>query len=228
MKTVRILLVEDDRSLGQRLRRSLVQVGYSVQLVTSNADAKSALPTEAWSLIILDWMLPDGNGLETLKQLRAMGSRTPVIFLTARGEVEDRVAGLDAGADDYLTKPFAFSELLARIRTLFRRGEVDTQSRIRINPIEIDLVSRKVLFEGFAIQLTPREYDLLAYLAVRRGDAVSRETLAREVWDAENRFTSLDNVIDVHIANLRKKLRERTSMDLIQTIRGVGFRIQGI
>ncbi|MCC5841280.1 MAG: response regulator transcription factor [Opitutales bacterium] len=226
MAEARILLVEDDRSLGQRLRKGLGQAGYAVHLAVDGQSALEALRAEAFDIAVLDWMLPDIDGIEVLRTLRAEGRRLPVIFLTARGEVDDRVDGLDAGADDYMTKPFALAELCARVRTLLRRGSATRERILEIGKLRIDLMANRVEVGGTPLDLTPREYSLLAFLALRQGDAVSRTTLTREVWQAENRFTSLDNVIDVHMANLRKKLRAACGHDPITTLRGVGYRME--
>lgn len=226
MESAAILLVEDDRSLGQRLRKGLGQAGYTVHLAVDGQSALEALRTEAFDIVVLDWMLPDIDGLQVLRTLRAEGRRLPVLFLTARGEVDDRVDGLDAGADDYMTKPFALAELCARVRTLLRRGSATRERILEIGKLRIDLMGNRVEVDGTFLDLTPREYSLLAFLALRQGDVVSRTTLTREVWQAENRFTSLDNVIDVHMANLRKKLRAACGHDPLTTLRGVGFRLE--
>lgn len=225
MQSPYIILVEDDASLGNQLRKGLMQEGFVVDLIANGQAALSALRAKAYDLLVLDWMLPDTDGVTLLRSLRAEGSRLPVIFLTARGEVDDRVSGLDAGADDYMTKPFALAELLARIRSLLRRGEAVRQKVIRVGELSIDLLANRVEARGELLELTPREYQLLIFLALRRGDAVSRSTITREVWQAENRFTSLDNVIDVHMGNLRKKLRAGCGKDPITTLRGIGFRM---
>lgn len=225
MQSPYIILVEDDTSVGNQLRKGLMQEGFVVDLIANGQAALSALRANAYDLLVLDWMLPDTDGVSLLRTLRAEGSRLPVIFLTARGEVDDRVSGLDAGADDYMTKPFALAELLARIRSLLRRGEAVRQKVISVGELTIDLSANRVEAKGELLELTPREYQLLVFLALRRGDAVSRSTITREVWQAENRFTSLDNVIDVHMGNLRKKLRAVCGKDPITTLRGIGFRM---
>lgn len=226
MADFHILLVEDDRSLGQRLRKGLGQLGFQARLVTGGNEALETLRKEAFDLVVLDWMLPDIDGIEVLRRLRGEGRQLPVLFLTARNEVSDRVDGLDAGADDYLTKPFALEELCARIRSLLRRGASTRERVIEIGPLRIDLTANRVEAGGTPVELTPREHSLLAFLALRQGEVVSRSTLTREVWQAENRFTTLDNVIDVHMANLRKKLRAASGHDPITTLRGVGFRLE--
>jgi len=223
----RLLLVEDDTSLGRKIRKGLQTEGFEVVLRLTAAEALQSLQTDDWEVMILDWMLPDQSGVELLRLLRSEGRTLPVLMLTARSEVEDRVEGLDAGADDYLVKPFAFAELLARIRSLQRRLAERTERSLITGggALSIDLMSRRVSAHGQSLELTPKEYDLLAYLVARNGEVVSRKTLVEKVWQAAGRFTSLDNVIDVHMANLRRKLREATGRDPIETVRGVGYRL---
>ena len=158
--------------------------------------------------------------------MRQRGDKTPVLVLTARDTLEDRVTGLDSGADDYLVKPFAFEEVLARIRALLRRGRVSEPLRLRVGDLEIDLVTRKVTRGGRAVELTVREFELLEYLLRHQGQIVSRGTLARDVWKETSRSTSLDNVIDVHIARLRRKVDLDQAIKLIHTVRGVGFMLR--
>ncbi|MCD8483414.1 MAG: response regulator transcription factor [Verrucomicrobia bacterium] len=221
-----ILLIEDDRPLGLQLRRGLLNDGYVVSWVTRLQDATDKLQRESFQFIILDWMLPDGDGVEWLKKIRVLGVGTPVILLTARSQVEDKVRGLDAGADDYLAKPFALAELLARLRTLLRRRQSSDSKELKIGDLTLDLLSRKLIdSQNRTVELTPKEYDFLACLAVHCCEAVSRDTLAREVWQGEGRYTSLDNVIDVHVTNLRRKLKQLIGTDPIITVRGVGFRL---
>jgi two-component system copper resistance phosphate regulon response regulator CusR len=223
----RLLLLEDDVSLGQKIRQGLVSEGFTAVLHTTATDAAHALQKENWDAVILDWMLPDLCGVEFLRRIRSEGRTLPVLMLTARSDIEDRVEGLDAGADDYLVKPFAFAELLARIRSLMRRfaERTDRALATKDGKLAIDLMNRKVICNNQAVDLTPREYDLLAYLVAMNGEVVSRQTLVEKVWQAAGRFTSLDNVIDVHMANLRRKLRESVGSDPIETVRGVGYRL---
>jgi DNA-binding response OmpR family regulator len=218
-----ILLVEDDARLGLELRKALRSEGVSVDWVRSGSEAVDALDRGGYDLMILDWMLPDTDGPLLLTRLRQKNPRLPVIMLTARDAVEDRITGLDAGADDYLSKPFALGELLARIRTLLRRAEASMKRTIMLHGMKIDVLGRQVTAMGSPIDLTPREFDILLLLAEYAGETVSRQTLARDIWRQENRFTPLDNVIDVHLANLRRKLRENLGHDPIETVRGVGF-----
>jgi DNA-binding response OmpR family regulator len=181
------------------------------------------LNAETFDLVVLDLMLPGRDGLEILQTLRKRGLQTPVLILTARDAVEDRVLGLDLGADDYVIKPFALPELMARIRALLRRGKSDQPSRMRLAELEMDLVGRAVTRAGQRLELTPREFDLLEYLLRHQGRIVSREMLARDVWKEPHRATPIDNVIDVHIARLRRKLDDPFDQKLIKTVRGMGF-----
>ncbi|TMB55278.1 MAG: response regulator transcription factor, partial [Deltaproteobacteria bacterium] len=178
---------------------------------------------ETFDLIVLDLMLPGRDGIEILSTLRRRGLGTPVLILTARDTVGDRVLGLDSGADDYLVKPFAFPELLARVRALLRRGRPDQVLRLKAADLELDLISRRVTRGNKPIELTSREFDLLEYLVRHHQRLVSREMLARDVWKEPSRATPLDNVIDVHIARLRKKVDQDAPTKLIHTVRGVGF-----
>jgi two-component system copper resistance phosphate regulon response regulator CusR len=178
---------------------------------------------EAFRLVVLDWMLPGHDGLHILEQMRASGLRTPVLLLTARDAIEDRVLGLDSGADDYLVKPFAFAELLARIRLLLRRGSEAEPLRKQIADLVLDLESRRVTRGKEEVVLRPREFDLLAYLLRHQGQTVTRKMLAHDVWREPRRATPLDNVIDVHVTHLRRKIDEGRETKLIHTIRGVGF-----
>jgi DNA-binding response OmpR family regulator len=171
-------------------------------------------------------MLPGREGLEVLRTLRQKGHLTPVLVLTARDAVEDRVEGLDAGADDYMVKPFAFTELLARVRALVRRGRGDQILRLVLADLVLDVPTRQVTRGGEAIDLTPREYELLEYLVRHRGTIVSREMLGRDVWKEPERGTPLDNVIDVHVTRLRKKVDQGFAVKLIHTVRGVGFLVR--
>jgi DNA-binding response OmpR family regulator len=176
--------------------------------------------------VLLDLTLPGRDGLEILRAIRRRRMETPVLVLTARDSLEDRVTGLDAGADDYLVKPFAFAELLARVRALVRRGRVADAPKLAVGDLDMDLVTRKVLRGGRAVDLTVREFELLEFLMRYQGQVVSRETLARDVWKETARTTPLDNVIDVHIARLRRKVDLDHAVKLIHTVRGVGFMLR--
>jgi two-component system, OmpR family, copper resistance phosphate regulon response regulator CusR len=222
---MQILVVEDEPKVGHAIREGLESEGYEVSLAQSGEEGFFHASTHAFDLIILDVMLPGRDGIEVLQTLRKQGIKAPVLLLTAKDAIEDRVLGLDAGADDYLVKPFAFAELSARIRALLRRNKVETTSVLAIAGLEVDPVRRSVLREGHRIDLTAREFDLLEYLVRNHGRVVSREMLARDVWKETARATPIDNVIDVHIARLRKKVDDPFDIKLLQTVRGVGFTV---
>jgi two-component system, OmpR family, copper resistance phosphate regulon response regulator CusR len=217
-----ILVVEDEAKVASALEEGLQAKGYSVALAHTGEQALVAANARTFDLILLDLMLPGCDGLHVLTTLRALQVLTPVLVLTARDAVEDRVEGLDAGADDYLVKPFAFPELLARIRVLLRRGTADVAVALRLGDLEMDRTARTVSRAAVPIELTPLEFELLEYLLLHRRQTVSREMLARDVWKEPSRGTPLDNVINVHIARLRKKVDQGTER-LIHTVRGVGF-----
>jgi two-component system, OmpR family, copper resistance phosphate regulon response regulator CusR len=220
---LRILVIEDELKLGNALRDGLETEQYQVAVAHTGEEGFYLVQTESFDLVILDVMLPGRSGLEILKTMRQHGLKTPVLMLTARDAIEDRVRGLDTGADDYLLKPFAFPELLARIRALSRRGIPESSPRLRIADLEVDVVGRSVARSGQMLELTAREFELLEYLVRHQGHVVSREMLTRDVWKEAGRYTPLDNVIDVHIARLRRKVDEQFSQKLVHTVRGVGF-----
>lgn len=220
---MRILVIEDEQKLGRALREGLEAEQHGVALAHTGEEGFYLVQTQSFDLVILDVMLPGRSGIEILNAMRQHGLRTPVLMLTARDAVEDRVQGLDAGADDYLVKPFAFPELLARIRALSRRGIPESSPRLRIADLELDVVGRSVTRDGQALDLTAREFELLEYLVRHQGHVVSREMLTRDVWKEAGRHTPLDNVIDVHVARLRRKVDERFHQKLVHTVRGVGF-----
>lgn len=220
MKT---LVIEDDPKTARALKTGLRGEGFDTSVARTGEEGLALLGSEKFDLVVLDWMLPGRDGLEILKVLRARGSRTPVLLLTARDAVDDRVLGLNAGADDYLVKPFAFAELLARLRALSRRANGEPAAEYHIADLALDLECRRVRRGTADVEVTPREFDVLAYLLRHRGEIVTREMLAREVWRETRRITSLDNVIDVHIAHLRRKLDADAAVKLIHTVRGVGF-----
>jgi DNA-binding response OmpR family regulator len=223
---MRILVVEDEQKVANALREGLEGERYDVVLERTGEDAFFRMTTEAFDLILLDLGLPGRDGLQILMTLRSKGIKTPVLVLTARDTLQDRVAGLDSGADDYLVKPFAFAELIARIRALMRRGRAAESPRLVVGDLTIDLITRKVIRGGQAVDLTVREFELLEYLTRYEGQVVSRETLARDVWKETSRTTPLDNVIDVHIARLRRKVDLDRPVKLIHTVRGVGFMLR--
>jgi len=223
VRELRILVVEDEHKVAQALREGLAGEGYDVTLEDTGEGAFFRAATEAFDAILLDVMLPGRDGLTILQSLRARGVRTPVLVLTARDTLDDRVRGLDSGADDYLVKPFAFAELLARIRAIVRRGRTSDALRLAVGDLDVDVVARTAARGGRAIDLTAREFELLRYLMQHEGQVVSRESLARDVWKEQARTGPLDNVIDVHIARLRRKIDAEQSVKLIHTVRGVGF-----
>ena len=223
---MRVLVVEDEQKVADALREGLESERYDVVVEHSGEGAFFRLNTESFDVILLDLTLPGRDGLHILRTIRARGVDTPVLVLTARDTLEDRVIGLDSGADDYLVKPFAFEEVLARVRALVRRGRASETVRFSVADLDLDLMARKVMRAGQPIDLTVREFELLEYLLRYQGQVVSRGTLAREVWKETSRSTTLDNVIDVHIARLRRKIDVDFPTKLIHTVRGVGFMLR--
>ena len=221
-----ILVVEDEAKVARALKEGLERETYGVTVARTGEEGYYLLGAQPFDLVVLDLMLPGRDGLEILATLRSRHRGIPVLILTARDGVQDRVAGLDAGADDYLVKPFAFPELLARLRALLRRGRAEQAARMKVADLEIDVASRRATRSGRDVDLTSREFELLEYLVWNRGRVVSREMLARDVWRETRRATTLDNVIDVHIARLRRKVDDSSEVKLIQTVRGVGFIIK--
>jgi two-component system, OmpR family, copper resistance phosphate regulon response regulator CusR len=219
----RLLVVEDEPKVARALREGLQAEGYAVTLAATGEEGYFLATSQPFDLLILDRMLPGRDGIDVLETLRRKGVLTPVLMLTARDTVDDRVTGLDAGADDYLVKPFAFPELLARVRALVRRGRGDDLLRLSVGDLVIDVPARTVARAGRPVELTAREFELLEYLVRHKGTLVSREMLARDVWEETERGTPLDNVIDVHIGRLRKKVDQGHWARLIHTVRGVGF-----
>jgi len=220
---VRALIVEDERKLARVLSSALEAEHYDVIVARTGEDGFFRANAEVFDLVVLDLMLPGRSGLEILQTLRQRHIETPVLILTARDGVDDRVLGLDLGADDYLVKPFALPELLARIRALLRRGRPSEVFRLKTADLELDLVTRRAIRGDRLLVLTAREFELLEYLLRHQGHLVSREMLAREVWREPRRATPLDNVIDVQITRLRKKVDIEGDARLIHTVRGVGF-----
>lgn len=223
-ETGKLLVVEDDPHVVESLTRGLQEAGFSVVTASRLAAADRLLAQGAPALIVLDLNLPDGEGLPWLRRIRNEGHRMPVIILTARNTLPDRLAGLDDGADDYMTKPFAFAELLARVRARLRTAsQLAEEDVFRIADLEIDPLRRVARRAGRLVELTAREFDVLLLLARWRGQPVSRDLLAREVWKVNRRLTPLDNVIDVHLSHLRNKIDHDHERKLIRTVRGVGF-----
>ncbi|HET9830601.1 MAG TPA: response regulator transcription factor [Vicinamibacterales bacterium] len=220
---MRVLVVEDERKLAQVLESALRAEHYDVVVATTGEDGFFRANAETFDLVLLDLMLPGRSGLEILQALRQRRVDTPVLILTARDGVDDRVLGLDLGADDYLIKPFALPELLARIRALLRRGRSSEVLRLKAADLELDLVTRRAARRNRELDLTVREFELLEYLLRHQGHLVSREMLAHDVWREPHRATPLDNVIDVQMTRLRRKVDVDGSPRLIHTVRGVGF-----
>jgi DNA-binding response OmpR family regulator len=220
---LRILVIEDERKLAEAIAEGLEGNGYHVELADSGEAGLKRLRDSKFDLVLLDVMLPKQGGLETLREVRRSGFRTPVLILTSRGSVDDRVRGLDAGADDYLVKPFAFPELLARVRALYRRAHPSAVSVFQLADLRMDVSGRLATRANTTLDLTGREFDLLEYLLLNSGSVVSREMVARDVWKTTVRYTSLDNVIDVHIARIRKKIDDPFPIKLLHTVRGLGF-----
>lgn len=220
---MRVLVVEDERKVAKALQEGLERESYSVAVAHTGEDGYFQASAEQFDLIILDVMLPGRNGIEVLAALRRQEPKVPVLLLTARDSVEDRVLGLDSGADDYLVKPFAFPELLARVRALLRRGRVEPAATLRLVDLQMDLVTRTVKRGIRRIDLTAREFELLEFLLRHQGQVVSREMLARDVWKETTRHSPLDNVIDVHMVRLRRKVDEGSPVKLLHTVRGIGF-----
>jgi DNA-binding response OmpR family regulator len=225
---VRILIIEDEKKVANALREGLETEHYEVTIATTGEEGFFLASQRCFDLLLLDLMLPRRDGIDVLATLRKCGNQTPILVVTAKDAVEDRVIGLDQGADDYLTKPFAFSELLARIRALLRRGRMDQILKLQHEDLEMDLVTHKVTRGGAQpLDLTTKEFDLLEYLLRHSGRVVSREMLARDVWHATARATPLDNVIDVTIARLRRKIDEPYERKLLHTVRGLGYLLSG-
>lgn len=218
----RVLVVEDDRKVARALSEGLEQAGYAVAVAGSGEEGLELARREPFDLMVLDVMLPGMDGLEVLATLRQRGVRTPVLLLTALDSLNDRVRGLDKGADDYLVKPFALPELLARLRALSRRGG-RADARLTLGDLVVDQIERRASRGDRDLSLTPKEFDLLAYLLRHAGQVVSREMLARDIWQQIERGTMLDNVIDVHLVRLRRKVDQGSPTKLIHTIRGLGF-----
>jgi two-component system copper resistance phosphate regulon response regulator CusR len=223
LRTVRVLIVEDERKVAKALRDGLEGEHYEVRVASTGEEGFFLVNHESFDVVVLDLMLPRRDGLEVLTTLRRRGLQTPVLILTAKDTVDDRVHGLDSGADDYLVKPFAFPELLARIRALLRRGRPDQILKLQQDDLAMDLVTRNVARAGQTLELTVKEFELLEYLLRHAGQVVSREMLGREVWHVTARATPLDNVIDVTIARLRRKIDDPFERKLLHTVRGVGF-----
>jgi two-component system, OmpR family, response regulator len=222
---MRVLLIEDDRQMADYLRKALGEVGAVTDYAADGREGLLLAASGDYDALILDRMLPGLDGLGILRTLRASGNQTPVLILSALGEVDDRVEGLRAGGDDYLVKPFAFSELHARLEALLRRGSGEApETRLRVGDLEMDLLKREVTRAGRPIQLQPREFRLLEYLVRHAGQVVTRTMLLEQVWDYH--FDPQTNVIDVHISRLRGKIDRDLGAPLLHTVRGVGYMIK--
>jgi two-component system copper resistance phosphate regulon response regulator CusR len=221
---MRLLIVEDEPKAGEYVRQGLSEAGYVVDLVHNGLDGLHQATSVDYDLVILDINLPGLDGWNVLRRIRQAGRTMPVLFLTARDHVEDRVQGLELGADDYLTKPFAFAELLARVRTLLRRGKSQEPELLRVADLELNLTRRRVTRGSARIDLTPKEFGLLELLLRRRGEVLPRSLIASQVWDMN--FDSDTNVIEVAIRRLRAKVDDGYDVKLIKTVRGMGYVIE--
>jgi two-component system, OmpR family, copper resistance phosphate regulon response regulator CusR len=222
---VRVLFIEDEKKIAGAVCSALIADGYGVAATTTAEEGFYLLHNQEFDLVLLDLMLPIRSGLEILKDMRRWGLKVPVLILTSKDSIEDRVVGLDAGADDYMVKPFAIPELLARVRALVRRGKKEGPNRLRfqLSDLEVDVSAREARRSTQLLDLTAKEFSLLEYLLMNEGRVVSREMLARDVWKETSRHTPIDNVIDVQIARLRRKIDDPFPNKLLHTVRGIGF-----
>src|SRR5437867_5680405 len=220
---MRLLLIEDDRKAARLLAKGLQEEGFVVDVAPTGEDGEEKAAVNEYDLIVLDWLLPDKDGLAVCRALRTREVSTPILMLTARDSVADRVSGLSTGADDYLTKPFAFAELLARIKALLRRSRVSQPPVLQVGDLTLDPVRRRAARGGVAITLTPKEYAILEVLMRSSGELVSRTRLTERVWDEASEV--LDNLVDVHVSHLRRKIDRGTDVPLIHTVRGFGCRL---
>jgi DNA-binding response OmpR family regulator len=221
---MKILVVEDDRKVAGFIEQGLREEGYAVDVAPDGDAATMMAHVYEYDVVVLDVMLPKKTGLQVAAELRREGRKTPILMLTARDATEDVVRGLDAGADDYLTKPFKFDELLARVRALVRRGGAGRTELLNYGTIELDRLKHKAKANGKKLDLTPKEFQLLEHFLLRPEEVVRRTELLEKVWDLH--FDPESNVVDVHVGNLRRKLRDVAGVDVLQTVRGVGFRLQ--
>jgi heavy metal response regulator len=221
---MRILVVEDEKRIADFLTRGLQGAGYAVDPAPDGTTALTLIGATDYDLVILDLMLPDLDGLKVLERIRVRKAGPPVLILSARGAVDDRVKGLETGADDYLTKPFAFVELLARVRALLRRGQ-PAPERLQVADLVVDVMRRKVHRDGESIELAPKEFGILEYMMRNKGRPLSRTMIVEHVWDMD--YDGLTNIVDVYIRHLRSKIDDRYQTKLIQTVRGIGYMIEG-
>jgi len=220
---MRVLLIEDDPKAAQLLAKGLREEGFVVDVAATGEGGEDRAAVDEYDAIVLDWLLPDKDGLAVCRGLRARDVSTPILMLTARDSVADRVSGLSTGADDYLTKPFAFAEVLARIKALLRRSRVTQPPVLKVGDLTLDPARRRAARGGVPITLTPKEYAILEVLMRSSGELVSRTRLTERVWDEASEV--LDNLVDVHVSHLRKKLEHGGGPPLIQTVRGLGYRL---
>lgn len=220
---MRILVVEDEKRIADFLQRGLESNGYAVDVANNGHAAIGFVHETDYDLVILDLMLPDMDGMKVLERVRARKVGPPVLILSARGAVDDRVKGLELGADDYLTKPFAFVELLARVRALLRRGQ-PAPEKLQVGDLMLDTLRRKVTRESETIELAPKEYGILEYMMRNKGRPLSRTMIVEHVWDMD--YDGLTNIVDVYIRHLRSKIDDRFQQKLIQTVRGIGYMIE--
>ncbi|PYN95286.1 MAG: DNA-binding response regulator [Candidatus Rokuibacteriota bacterium] len=220
---MRVLVVEDDRKAARLLSKGLQEEGFVVDVAHSGDEADDTADARDYDVIVLDWLLPGKDGLAVCRDLRARGVATPILMLTARDALDDRVKGLNTGADDYLTKPFAFAELLARLHALLRRSDLIRPLVLRVADLSLDPVSHRVTRAGVPVRLTPKEYAILEKLMRHVGEVVTRARLGEAVWESEH--DSLTNLVDVHVSHLRRKVDPEGTVPLIQTVRGRGYLI---
>ena len=221
---MRVLLVEDEADVARFIRKGLTEQAYAVDVAEDGDRALYLASVNSYDAAILDVMIPAPDGMEVCRRIRASGSTLPILMLTARGSVDEKIAGLDAGADDYLAKPFEFGELLARLRALLRRGGATVSALLAIGPLQIDTRSHRVTIDGTPLTLTTKEYSVLEYLARNAGRIVTREEIAEHVWNQE--FDPFTNLIEVYINRLRRHIEKVSDRKLIQTIRGAGYMLE--
>ncbi len=218
---MRILIIEDERKIASFVQRGLKEENYAVDLAYDGEQGLALADVNEYDLIVLDIMLPGKDGICICREIRQQGDDTPILMLTARGRIEDKVSGLDVGADDYLTKPFAFEEFLARVRALLRRQKHGKKTLLKISDLELDQITHQVKRAGKKIRLTSKEYSLLEYLMLHAGQIVTRTMISEHVWNED--FDSFTNVIDVYVRYLRNKIDKGFKKDLIHTVRGTGY-----
>jgi len=220
---VRILVVEDEQRLASIIKKGLSEEGFAVDTAYDGEEGQYMAESEQYDLIVLDIMLPKVSGLVICKELRQKNIRIPILMLTARATVEDKVAGLDSGADDYLTKPFSFLELRSRINALIRRSQQDSSPILKIANLELDPLKHRALRDGKSLSLTPKEFSILEFLLRHKDEVVSRTMITEHVWDYN--FDSMSNIVDVFVASIRRAVDKRAKTKLIHTVRGVGYKI---